>query len=261
MSHVFDKDVAAFQPKLHAIIARSQAEVPSQFTAKRFRAADVWPLAKPADKMQHARLDRPGQLRILLQRSGRDENLHPPSVARIDTKVNSTVDRLTQKTDRLGRVTETTYDRLNRLLTEEWFADDQDETADNTIEFTYDLAGRMLTATDAGVHSYSYTYDALDRLTDETQDLAGLDLDAIFWSKYDPAGNRRELQASFDVGTNFGDFTNEYAYDALNRLTVLTQAGGGTHDVAEKRVDFTYDLAGQYDAITRYSDVAGTSAV
>jgi YD repeat-containing protein len=56
----------------------------------------------------------------------------------------------------------------------------------------------------------------------------------------------------------------DYAYDAQNRLAQVKQseAASGTHnDVLDKRVDFTYNLAGQFDTINRYSDLAGTALV
>ena len=54
------------------------------------------------------------------------------------------------------------------------------------------------------------------------------------------------------------DFTNDYTYDALNRLTRITQVdgdGGGPHGVSDKRIDLAYDAAGQYTSIARYEDL------
>ena len=50
----------------------------------------------------------------------------------------------------------------------------------------------------------------------------------------------------------------EYQYDPLGRLTHLQQSGTG---VAEKRVDFAYNDAGQPTSITRYADLEGTELV
>ncbi|MBE9075753.1 hypothetical protein IQ241_00295 [Romeria aff. gracilis LEGE 07310] len=41
-------------------------------------------------------------------------------------------------------------------------------------------------------------------------------------------------------------------------MTQVTQSGAGVDD---KRVDFAYDAIGQFEAISRYSDLAGTSSV
>lgn len=57
------------------------------------------------------------------------------------------------------------------------------------------------------------------------------------------------------------DFLNTYTYDSLNRLTQIDQgeqSGGNT--VAEKRVDFTYTTASQFDTIARYNDTDGLTA-
>jgi hypothetical protein len=58
------------------------------------------------------------------------------------------------------------------------------------------------------------------------------------------------------------DFVNEYFYDALHRMTGVQQHGAaGGSAVAEKRVDLAYDAAGQWQSITRYSDLAGVELV
>src|SRR5207247_887195 len=58
------------------------------------------------------------------------------------------------------------------------------------------------------------------------------------------------------------DFFNAYEYDALSRVTKITQSGNVAGDAfAEKRVDFSYDAAGQPQQIARYSDLAGNNPV
>ncbi len=55
------------------------------------------------------------------------------------------------------------------------------------------------------------------------------------------------------------DAVTDYYYDSLDRLASLRQHGVvGGNAVAEKRVDFTYDDAGQWAAISRYADLAAT---
>lgn len=68
---------------------------------------------------------------------------------------------------------------------------------------------------------------------------------------YDAVGNLASMS------DNLGG-ANAYTYDAVNRLTFLTQSGT---DVAEKRVDFTYNAAGQMDTVSRYANLAGTLPV
>lgn len=68
---------------------------------------------------------------------------------------------------------------------------------------------------------------------------------------YDAAGNVTSV-----VDSRGG--TTQYGYDGLNRVTWITQTGAG---VADKRVGFTYDDAGQMTGIARYADLAGTVLV
>jgi RHS repeat-associated protein len=56
----------------------------------------------------------------------------------------------------------------------------------------------------------------------------------------------------------FKDQTTSYVYDALNRLTQLTQTGNG---VQSKRVDMAYDAVGQMTNLSRSSDLVGLAAV
>jgi len=56
------------------------------------------------------------------------------------------------------------------------------------------------------------------------------------------------------------DFLNSYSYDALNRVTQITQAQQtGGNSVAAKRVNFAYNADGQYTSISRYADTTGTN--
>jgi RHS repeat-associated protein len=52
--------------------------------------------------------------------------------------------------------------------------------------------------------------------------------------------------------------TETFTYDALDRVTRITQSGNG---VTEKRVDMTYDAASQLTGLNRYSNLAGTQNV
>ena len=66
---------------------------------------------------------------------------------------------------------------------------------------------------------------------------------------------------------NAAGLLNQYQYDDLNRITRITQAGqSGGNAVAEKRVDFEYDLVfkkfkNRFAEITRYADLAGSETV
>jgi YD repeat-containing protein len=116
----------------------------------------------------------------------------------------------------------------------------------------------MTSAGDAD-SAYAYTYDAGNRLTefdnDGTPDLPNV----VLVNGYDNLGRRTSLAAEVDATD---DFLNTYAYDALSRMTQLTQAGqSGGNTVAEKRVDLAYNAAGAFSTIVRYADLAGTDLV
>ena len=65
-----------------------------------------------------------------------------------------------------------------------------------------------------------------------------------------------------DAGSGYvNDLKNSYTFDNLNRLTRLDQSGvTGGNAVAEKRVDFAYNSAGQFTSIDRYKDLDGGSS-
>ncbi|MCZ7667017.1 MAG: RHS repeat protein [Chloroflexi bacterium] len=57
------------------------------------------------------------------------------------------------------------------------------------------------------------------------------------------------------------DFVNDYSYDALGRMTQVTQQDQGANAVAEKLVTFDYDPAGRFSQIARYADLLETESV
>jgi RHS repeat-associated protein len=80
-------------------------------------------------------------------------------------------------------------------------------------------------------------------------------------SEYDSGGNRTALKA---LVNGAADFWNEYYYDDLNRMTSVEQHSAalpGAAAVADKRIDFTYNAAGQWNTITRYEDLIGSALV
>ncbi|MCI0357229.1 MAG: HNH endonuclease [Planctomycetaceae bacterium] len=164
------------------------------------------------------------------------------------------VNNVTEQVDRLGRKTEYVYDNRYRNTSEKWY---DGATLVRTLSFTYNAASELTAASDPAA-SYGFTYDGLGRVTSETQTITGLAPQLQYQSKYDAASNRTELLALIDGAA---DFKNNYVYDSLNRLTGLTQQSGGsgpgTNVVAEKRVDFSYNAASQFDKITRYADLGG----
>src|SRR5690606_14799587 len=109
----------------------------------------------------------------------------------------------------------------------------------------YDSAGNLLSESNQLGETTTYTYDDLDRLITRTE--AGSP--SITWTyTYDKAGHltKREDTAGF---------TNNYYRDDLGRVVRLTQVYGGSG----KMVDYEYNTLGQVTRLTRYEDLAGTT--
>jgi hypothetical protein len=107
-------------------------------------------------------------------------------------------------------------------------------------------------------------YDDGDRVTGVTSTIAGLSTaigDVVFAQEHDLAGRR--VRQTAEIGsTPTHDFQNDYQYDQMGRLKLLTQRDQPSdtyNPVAEKRVDFTYNLASQFDTIDRFNTLAGAS--
>ncbi|MGI8982005.1 MAG: Calx-beta domain-containing protein, partial [Pirellulaceae bacterium] len=165
---------------------------------------------------------------------------------------------LTSKLDRNGRKTTYEYDALHRQTAEKWR--DGSNNVIRTISSTFDNSLDLTGVSDPAA-TYTYVYDNLGRVTQQTQEIAGLTPDIILAQQFDAASNRTKLSAT--IGEN-PDFVNDYIYDNLNRLTSVTQQSGPggemgmppyANAVAEKRVDFSYFADGQFNTITRYADL------
>jgi len=159
-----------------------------------------------------------------------------------------------EKTNRNGRVRQYEYDGVGRIVGENWL--DNQENVIWTISYAYDSTGRLESVGDDAAE-YEYTYDDVGRMLTETQTIAGLTPVIVFTSQYDGNGNRTQLAASISEDE---DFITDYYYDCRDWLERIEQYGViGGNAVAEKRVDLTHDLAGQFDTITRYKDLDGGS--
>jgi RHS repeat-associated protein len=176
---------------------------------------------------------------------------------------------MVQKTDAVGQVTDFSYDKLNRQIGQDWYANSTAETtgasaASNIVAYTYDLDGDLITAGD-DLSSYTYTYNSLGQETSVASSVSGLNgpVDSLslpnvtLASGYNADGDRTSLSAT--IGST-ADFVNDYSYDTLNRETqVVQEAGGDTDAVDSKLVNFTYNADGQFDTIDRFNSTTDTS--
>jgi RHS repeat-associated protein len=139
------------------------------------------------------------------------------------------------------RTTSYAYDNANRLTSISY----SDGTTPN-VSYSYDPAGRRTSMRD-GTGTTSYTYDSLDRLTQEANGAS----QAVTYG-YDLRGN------TLNVGYP-GGRTVQYDYDPANRMTSLNDGDSRTTQFTydldgnlsahlypnNTRVDMTYDLAGR----------------
>ncbi len=133
-----------------------------------------------------------------------------------------------------------TYDALNRLR--------QKVTPEETTTYTYDPGSRLLTAADADA-ALSYAYDALNRVvTAVTDPTAGAWPTSTVRYGYDRAGNRTVLAAP---AANLSLMTR---YDALNRLTNITQRGA-----SQPIASFAYDALSRRTSLLLENGTRATS--
>ncbi|WP_377160873.1 RHS repeat-associated core domain-containing protein [Roseateles sp. UC29_93] len=148
------------------------------------------------------------------------------------------LDQLKQVTDPRNLIT--SYQRnglgdLNQLVSPDT----------GTANSTYDAVGNLLTRTDSRGVLATYTYDNLDRLKTAVYSKAGQASVSYGWT-YDETGGDftngigRLTTASFPGGSS------KYAYDALGRVTTVTQAVSTV--VSTTR--YGYDGAGNITSIT-----------
>jgi RHS repeat-associated protein len=153
----------------------------------------------------------------------------------------SATDRLTSTTDRLGRRRDLSYDALDRQIGETWVSG----STVNTLTYTFDAAGEMLTAADKN-GAYTMAYDKLNRVTSQQEPFG----QALTFT-YDAASNRTLRQ---DSQNGLSTLT----YDLLNRMTTYQFAISGTTTLS---LDLTYTARDQVATESRYSDLAGTTLV
>ena len=177
---------------------------------------------------------------------------------------------LLQSTDPDGQVITYAYNDLNQLTNENWFTSTAETDQTNAIAYTYDNLGHMLTAAD-DFSSYEFSYNVLGQQISSSNDGSGASgttgtagvPQVVLDSTYDALGNRKTLDASIGpTGSSVADFQNAYFYDGFGRESQVTQSGasgGSANAVADKLVNFSYNLDNQYTEIDRYDDLTGSS--
>jgi RHS repeat-associated protein len=131
------------------------------------------------------------------------------------------------KADRKNQTTKYSYDALNRLVLKQY----PDST---TVSYVYDLANRLTSISDT-TGTYGFSFDPLGRLTGTTTRYSFLPTTFTSSYGYDAASNRTSFTAP-DGGSN------TYVYDALNRITSLSNSLTG---------QFTFG----YDNLSRRTDL------
>ncbi len=167
-----------------------------------------------------------------------------------ETFTYDTLSRLVTMTDRKSVVTAYAYDAKSRLVSKT-FSNDPSNTPG--FSYTYDTAGRMLTAAN-GTDTLTWAYNLAGELLSE-QSVKNASTVAY---QYDDGGNRIEVKLD---GTVFVT----YAYDDASRLTTITRGTnvfGFGYDNANRRTSMTYPngvtTAYDYDNLNRLTNLAAT---
>jgi len=134
-----------------------------------------------------------------------------------------------------GNVTKYAYDGFDRLSAT-YFPDKETKGQWSTTDYeayTYDANGNMLTKRTRSAQTITYTYDALNRLTQRV--VPGARGGGIFTFEYDLAGRRTRAVN--------GNITQDWRYDALGRLEQQTTNG-------VMPVSYDYDEASNIEKLT-----------
>ncbi len=145
-----------------------------------------------------------------------------------ETYTYDTVGNLATKTDFNGKKTTYSYDALNRLLSKV----PDPSLSQPTVSFTYSSTGKRASMASAS-GSITYTYDNRDRLKSNATPQGTVSY------TYDAHGNVLTITSS---NTNGASMT--YAYDALNRLSSVTDNRLLAQGAASGKTAYTYDGVG-----------------
>jgi RHS repeat-associated protein len=144
---------------------------------------------------------------------------------------------LTQVKDRRGKVTNLSYDAVNRLSSATY--------SDSTINYNYDAAGRLTGLVDSSDGSFNYKYNADGLLTEQDGPTGTVtysrDADGNVLSE--KVAGQTPINYTFDSVGNMtkaamGSVGVDYTYDGRGLPLTLTRTNGVTST-------YSYDLAGQ----------------
>lgn len=166
----------------------------------------------------------------------------------------NSMDQMIKYTNALDKTTEYTYDLEGNLTSIK-------DPAGRIESFIYDTAGRLTAYTSPGGNQRSYNYDQLNQLVKKSySDAQGTSTDDAVLYAYDSSGQRISMVDTTGTST--------YEYDALGRLTSVSDGNGHTIGYAYSesgnlkemtyadgtKVSYEYDLN---DNLTRVTDRSG----
>jgi RHS repeat-associated protein len=164
------------------------------------------------------------------------------------TNTYDAVGNLIKTKDPLGNIITNTYDSLNRLTQVQY-------PNGATVTYTYDAdSNKLSTVQSSPATSSYYTYDARDRLTNETDVIAGVSYTTLY--SYDKASNI--LSITYPDNSVLG-----YTYDALHRIKTVGNIANFTYTLDSKiatigygnnaKTTYTYDSRDRPKSIYSFS--------
>jgi RHS repeat-associated protein len=133
------------------------------------------------------------------------------------------VGNLASRTTPAGAVIDYSYDSLNRLTTVTY-------PDASTLAYTYDRAGNVLSTVTPSTSTY-YTYDARNRVTNQTEVVGGVGYSMLY--TYDYAGNIASM-------TYPDGYSLSFTYDSLNRVKQAGSLASFAYTFDSKLSKITY---------------------
>ncbi len=144
------------------------------------------------------------------------------------------------------------YDAVGRVLYQGSCAPDSCAGTPISLNYTYDLAGDLVTATSGAGWNYTYSYDASSRLTALTTNLVDANHPGSLMSNLQYNALGRETNATLGDGTSLHGITEVRGYDNRGRQNSLTSSvvgGPGVYDILSVGYAPNNNLLGVADSI------------